>query len=603
MNKIKNFLKKYKFIRKSFFIVKVFFISLKNLDIMPMVNIIKIFKHLVRLSSELPIFYCGSIIKLHKTAKIIVSSGNLFFGTGEISYFDKKSRLVMEKNSKIVIKGNFSFSCGADILLKENAVLSIGNSWANFDCQIRCGNKIQIGDNCVFGRNINISDSDFHLVFDNNKQIINSSKPTIIANNVWIGHNAIILKGVTIGSNSIVAAGSVVTKDVPPNTIVAGSPAKVIKENIFWSSKCIPQPPVLGVKCNGCKVCSLVCPVGAIEMIKDELDFEYSKVNKKKCINCGRCIKVCSEISKPINQNNIKPEIYACWNKDEKVRLMSTSGGLFSAIAKQIIQNGGYVCGAVYNKELLVEHTITNKIEDVEHLRQSKYIQSDLKDVFISINNLLNNKNKVLFVGTPCQCASLKKYLNKDYKNLYLIDFICLGVNSPQVYKQYLKYLENKYQSKVISVQFKNKDFGWNKFHTKIIFENKQIYYGQRYEDLFYKGFIGKRSLFFRESCYNCSFKDFPRFSDISLGDFWGVKKKYDNDKGTSVVMLNSKKGEYLFDLIKKDIVFHNTNINYVKSGNHALYISKNMPPEYNKIKLDINNINFEEFINKYIIN
>ena len=282
---------------------------------------------------------------------------------------------------------------------------------------------------------------------------------------------------------------------------------------------------------------------------------------------------------------------------------MSTSGGLFSAIAKQIIQNGGYVCGAVYNKELLIEHIVTNKIEDIKLLRQSKYIQSDLNNSFPLMKDLLDNKKTVLFVGTPCQVASLKKYLNKEYTNLCTVDFICLGVNSPKAYEQYLKFLEDKYKSKIISIQFKNKDFGWNTFHTKIVFENGQIYYGQRYEDLFYKGFIGKRSLFFRDSCYNCSFKDFPRFSDISLADFWGVKKKYDNDKGTSVVMLNSKKGKYLFDLIKKDIVFHKANINDVKKGNQALYISKNIPQEYNEIKSSINNINFEEFINKYTDN
>ena len=603
MNKIKNFLKKYKFIKKFFFIGKVFFISLKNLDVMPILNTMKIIKHLVRLSYEIPIFYCGSIIKLHKTAKIIVSGGKLIFGKGKISYFDKKSRFVMEQNSKIVIKGNFSFSCGADILLKENAVLSIGNSWTNFDCQIRCGNKIQIGDNCIFGRNVNISDSDFHLIFDNNKQIVNSSKPTIIANNVWIGHNAIILKGVTIGSNSIIAAGSVVTKDVPPNAIVAGNPAKVIKENIFWSSKCIPQPPILGIKCNGCKVCFLVCPVDAIEMIKDELGFEYSKINKEKCINCGKCVKVCSEISKPVNKNKIEHKVYACWNKNEEIRLMSTSGGMFSAIAKQIIQNDGYVCGAIYNKDLLVEHIITNKIEDIKLLRQSKYIQSNLNNVIPSIKDLLDNNKIVLFVGTPCQVASLKKYLNKDYENLFMVDLICLGVNSPQAYKQYLAYLEDKYKSKIISVQFRNKDFGWKKPYTKIIFENGEKYYGQINEDLFYKAFIGKRSLFFRESCYNCSFRDFPRFSDISLGDFWGVNKKYDNDKGTNVVMLNSKKGKYLFDLIKKHINFYISNIDALIEGNPAIYISKDIPSEYNKIKIDINNMDFEEFVNKYISN
>lgn len=601
MDKIKNILKRNKFIKSLYSILQLLFVSIKTRDIMPIINYIKIANHLIRISYKLPIFYSCSLLKLSKTSKIILTSGRLSFSTNKISHKDIKSRFVMEKNSKIIVRGNYSFYCGADILLKENAVLSLGNSWTNCGCQIRCGNKIQIGDGCAFGRNVSILDSDFHLIFDDNKQIINSSKPIIIGNNVWIGQNAIILKGVTIGSNSIISAGSIVTKNVPPNTIVAGNPAKIVKENISWSSECISQPPILGVKCNGCKVCSLVCPVGAIDIVKNELDFEYPKINKEKCINCGKCVKFCSEISKPQNQNKIKPKVYACWNKDKEVRLMSTSGGIFSAIAKQIIQNGGYVCGAIYNKDLLVEHIVTNKMEDIKLLRQSKYIQSNLNNSFPLIKDLLDNKTIVLFVGTPCQVASLKKYLNKDYINLYTVDFICLGVNSPKAYKQYFKFLEDKYKSKIISVQFKNKDFGWNTFHTKVIFENGEIFYGQRYEDLFYKGFIGKRSLFFRESCYNCSFKDFPRFSDISLGDFWGVKKKYDNDKGTSVVMLNSSKGENLFELIKNDILFYKEKLSKVKNGNPAIYISKNIPPEYNEIKKDVNNMNFEMFINKYI--
>ncbi len=572
---------------------ELFVISVKSLDIMPFFNVIRIFRNLVRFFHKIPAFYCYSIIKLHKTAKIVLSGGTFNFGSRQLSHFDKKSRLVMRKNTKFIVRGNSTFSCGTYILLRDNAVLSVGNIWVNYDCKIICENKIEIGNGCGIGINVLIQDSDFHSIYDDNKNIINPYKPIIIGDNVWIGANATILKGVTIGSNSIIGACSVVTKDVPPNSIVAGNPAKVIKENISWSGEKFPQKSVLGVKCNGCKVCSLVCPVGAIEMIKDDLEFEYPKINKEKCIKCGKCIQCCTEISKESNDKKTNPKTYSCLNKNTPRKSLSASGEIIYSLAEKTIQNGGYVCGSIYNKHFLAEHIITNKISDIKYLIQPKYIQSDLKDVFPSIKILLD-KNKVLFIGTPCQCAGLKKYLNKDYENLFMIDFICLGVNSPKAYKQYIKHLESRFKSKVVSVQFDNKNF------AEIIFENGQVYYGQKDEDLFCKGFVGGRSLFLRESCYNCSFKDFSKNSDISLCDYWKTNRKNYDDRETSTIILNSKKGKYLFDLVHKDIDFRKDNINDVITSNPEIYVPQIMPCEYKEIKNDINNMDFEEFINKY---
>ena len=539
--------------------------------------------------------------RFDENSTIILFSGNLELGSNIEPYSAQPSYLTMEENSKIILNNNFSFQSGADILVKKDAVLELGKSSANNNCQIRCGHKIVIGNDTTIGRNVKILDSDFHIIKDKDGKILNPSKPIIIGNNVWIGESAIILKGVNIGDGAIIAAGSVVTKDVPENSIVAGNPAKVIREEIAsWSKKCIAKPPILGYSCNGCKVCSKVCPANAISMVKDDLGFEYSKIDEKKCIHCNKCIKVCPELIKPKNENFENPTVYAAWNKDSDIRYNSTSGGVFSAIAEEFIKNGGYVCGAVYNNDLLVEHIITNKLEDITKLRQSKYIQSNLKNVFPEIKKLLENNNKVMFVGTPCQCAGLVNYLDKKPEELLLVDFICLGVNSPVAYKKYLGFLENKYESKIKKVWFKNKDYGWNKFHTKIEFENGKVYYGRRDKDLFYKGFIGNKSIYFRESCYNCQFRHFPRVADITLGDFWGVEEKYNSDKGTSMVMLNTNQGEKIFKQINDKIICHKNTLETAIKGNPAFLISKQIPSEYEQIKQDINKMEFDEFILKH---
>ncbi len=565
-------------------------------------NKIKIQKHLIRIKRKAKAkFYEGSLFKLDPSAKIILKNGNLKFGNDRLAKTDSCSRLVMEKDAKLVTEGNFTFTYGADILIKENSTLVLGEGWANFGCQIRCGNKIVIGNGVTFGRNVLILDSDFHCIKDENGEVINPAEPVYIGDNVWLGHNVTVLKGVTIGEGAVCAAQSVVTRDVPPHSIVAGNPAKVIKENITWERPTVLNMPKLGAKCNGCGACEKICPVNAIEMIKDEFGFEYSYINKDKCINCGKCLKVCPELNKPQTTNKIKPEVFAAWSKDINIRLTSTSGGIFSELAKTFIQNGGYVCGAVYNDELLVEHIVTNNIDDIERLKQSKYIQSNLKNVYPEIKTLLDSDKKVMFVGTPCQNTGLINFLGKKYDKLYLVDFICLGVNSPEAYKKYLNFLEQKYNSKVKKVWFKNKDFGWNNFHTKIEFENGESYFGSRNDDLFMKGFIGQKSLYLRESCYNCSHRTFPRYADITLADFWGVKKSLDNGQGTSLVLINSSKGRQLFKTVTGEIKSFPRPLKSIFKGNFALYVSKTKPYEYLQIKNDLKQMDFDKFIEKYI--
>ena len=183
------------------------------------------------------------------------------------------------------------------------------------------------------------------------------------------------------------------------------------------------------------------------------------------------------------------------------------------------------------------------------------------------------NKKKVLFVGTPCHIAALNNYLSKNYDNLTTIDFLCRGINSPEAYKQYLKNLEKKYFSKIKRVIFKNKTYGWHRFSTKIIFENGQEYIQDRYTDSYMRGYL-EGNLFMRPSCHECRYKSLPRYADITLGDFWGIEKvrpDLDQDKGTSIFMLNTEKGKKVFESIEERIVFEKMKINDIYLGNTAL--------------------------------
>lgn len=328
-------------------------------------------------------------------------------------------------------------------------------------------------------------------------------------------------------------------------------------------------------ECTACSACKNICPKDAITFYEDKAGYAYPKVNMDKCIDCSLCEKVCSIINPvKLDNNYSKPLIKAAWNNDTEVRINSTSGGVFSALAEKFIDNGGCVVGAEYTEDFGIVHSIAYSKDDLVKLRQSKYAQSNLNDVFKKVKVLLSKNEKVLFCGTPCQAAGLKKFLMKEYDNLLIVDFICRGIISQKIYKNYLKSVEKHSNSKIKSVHFKNKDFGWNRFSTKLSLENGKLYHKDRYNDEYMVGYL-KYNLYLRPCCYECKFKTLPRVSDISLGDFWGIgnsDKNLDNDKGTSVVIINSDKGKSLFNSLGDTLFSENSSIEQVTKGNVCLF-------------------------------
>ncbi|PRR84095.1 Coenzyme F420 hydrogenase/dehydrogenase, beta subunit C-terminal domain [Clostridium vincentii] len=326
--------------------------------------------------------------------------------------------------------------------------------------------------------------------------------------------------------------------------------------------------------CTGCNACSNICPQNCIEMKDDKFGFRYPTVEYDKCIKCQLCIKTCPSLNKvSLNGKWTIPKIFAAWSLDEEIRFNSTSGGVFSELAKQIINNTGIVVAVRYNEKNLVEHCMIETEDEIKIIRQSKYIQSDIGFIYKVIKTKLLEEKLVGFCGSPCQVAGLLNFLGKPFDNLITFDFVCRGTNSPEAYLKYIDMLEKQYESKVKKVWFKNKTYGWNRFSTRIDFENGKTYIKDRYTDLFMRGYI-EENLYMRPCCFDCKYKSFPRVSDLTLADFWGVRAidpVLDPDKGTSLIMINSEKGNKIFNSIRKNILYRESTLEAAFSGNGCI--------------------------------
>ena len=359
-------------------------------------------------------------------------------------------------------------------------------------------------------------------------------------------------------------------------------------------------------KCCGCNACGDACGKNAISFKVDIEGFWYPEVDKETCVDCGLCEKVCpiiniGEIKK--NDFEIPSHTYAAIHNNMKIRWDSTSGGAYSALAETMLEKGGYISGAIYNEGFTGVHNfVTNNPNDLEKLRSSKYLQSNAEGLFKQIKQLLTKGENVLACGTPCQMAALRSFLRKDYDNLIIVDFICRGVNSPKVYRAYLDSLEKKYGSKVVYVKAKNKELGWRNLTRKVTFANGQSYYGVHMEDDFRRGY--HTNVFCRPSCYDCQFKGFPRIADITIADYWGIEridKNLDNNSGTSMILLNSKKGEVFFDMAKGNLEYKETPFEAIMRGNPALKQSIE-PAKINRKEFfeDLDSYDFDYVVQKY---
>ncbi len=306
-------------------------------------------------------------------------------------------------------------------------------------------------------------------------------------------------------------------------------------------------------ECCGCEACVQACPTSCISFEVDTEGFNYPKVDTSACVKCGVCRDVCPMIH---SSEPLKPiAIYGAKNRNEEIRQESSSGGVFTLLAEQIIDQGGVVFGAKFNSEWCVEHSYATTREELRPLRGSKYVQSKIGRSYIDAKRFLKEGRKVLFSGTPCQIAGLRYFLRREYENLLSIDIICHGVPSPRVWRLYKEELLNSNNaSQFTFINFRDKGAGWRNYSLRAKLQTPQsqleISIPLR-RSAYMRGFL--KGTFSRPSCHKCPSKSSRSGADITIADFWGIERvlpELDDNKGTSMAIINTQKGAEIFSTL-----------------------------------------------------
>ena len=350
--------------------------------------------------------------------------------------------------------------------------------------------------------------------------------------------------------------------------------------------------------CCGCSSCMNICPQNAIKMIANNEGFLYPVVDKTECVECGLCEKVCPFEYEKIDSDAISS--FAAVSKDNHQRMASSSGGIFSVLAKYIIKNNGFVYGAALSSdcfELNIER-VDNE-DEICKLMGSKYIQANMGYVYRDVKKQLDVGALVLYTGTPCQINGLKLYLNRDYTNLYCVDIICHGVPSQLLWKKYLQSISKRFHMPIRSVSFRCKVSNWHDYEIKFYTKSSDVYISKDV-DFYLQTFFDNNCL--RESCYECKAKK-NRFSDITLGDFWGIEKvlpEFTDGYGTSAIIVRTEHGMDLFNLISNDIKYHAVQYGDIVKWNSAECKSVCRPIQRDTFYEDLVRMNLSKVNRKY---
>ena len=353
-------------------------------------------------------------------------------------------------------------------------------------------------------------------------------------------------------------------------------------------------------KCCGCASCMNTCPVDAIRMSEDQFGFTYPQVDNDKCLDCGLCYQKCVFTKSNYGQNsNLNIFVGNC--VDKNVLMKSSSGGIFSAVAHEVIKSNGIVYGAAWIKPRRVEHVGIDSIDDLDKIRGSKYVQSEIGLSFREVKNHLTKGRIVCFVGTPCQISGLKSFLGKHYENLLTIDIVCHGVPNQRMLNDDLNYMAKKYKISPQFIKFRDKKYGWG---TKgsISDGKKSIKYNAVNSPYYY--FFLKANLY-RPSCYNCRFPAEGRQGDLTIGDYWNVnsfdEKTFGNTKyGISCILINSDKGKEWFDRAANNLQISPSSFESISRRNGQLVESSKPTADYDELLDDYQRNGYNAILLKF---
>lgn len=356
-------------------------------------------------------------------------------------------------------------------------------------------------------------------------------------------------------------------------------------------------------QCTGCGACAQACSLKAINMKYDNEGFLFPVTDLNKCINCNKCNSVC-HMKNTIQNEKIylnNPEVYAAYLKKTKYLNQVSSGGAFFALFTTVILNGGIVYGVTQKSLFDVKHERASSFKQCLYFRRSKYLESNINDTYIKVEKDLKNNKTVLFSGVGCQIAGLYGYLKKDYDNLYTCDLVCHGVPSIKVFKKYVSELEKYYKSKIKKICFRDKKYGWKSNHISLYLENHKCISVPSNKFLFHAGYL--MGLYNRNSCGKCKYAKLPRIADITLADFWkyyGKLNLNNENKGISLVMCSTQKGNELFNKSKDKLEYDKSIINNAVRSSRQLTKSPIENKNRSKFFYNLDNYNLCKLIELY---